>query len=74
MLLCGRYQAIHLFLPDLGERQEIIISIGKVIKELQNKAINLRKQKAVSNDNTANKLSFAIETTKNIVFASEFRI
>ncbi len=60
LLLCGRYQAIHLFLPDLGERQEILMSIGKVIKELQFKAISLRKQKAVSNDNSGNKLSFAI--------------
>lgn len=74
LLLSGRYQAIHLFLPDLGERQEILISIGKVIKELQCKAINLRKQKAVSNESTTNKLSFAIETTKNLVFASEIRI
>lgn len=61
-------------MPDLGERQEILISIGKVIKELQSKAISLRKQKAVSNENTSNKLSFAIETTKNTIFASEFRI
>ena len=51
-----------------------MISIGKVIKELQSKAISLRKQKAVSNENTSNKLSFAIETTKNTIFASEFRI
>lgn len=46
LLLCGQYQAIHCFLPDPGQRQEIISSIGKVIKELQIKAIAHRQQKA----------------------------
>jgi hypothetical protein len=74
LLLCGQYQSIHCFLPDPGERQEIIISIGKVIKELQVKAKARRQQKAISNDSSTQKLTFAIETTKNTVFASEFRI
>lgn len=49
LLLGGQYQSIHCFLPDPGERQEIITSIGKVVKELQLKAKTRRLQRASSN-------------------------
>lgn len=49
LLLGGQYQSIHCFLPDPGERQEIITSIGKVVKELQIKAKTRRMQRSTSN-------------------------
>lgn len=32
LLLCGQNDALHCFLPDPGTRQEILVTIGKVIK------------------------------------------
>ena len=67
LIICGQYEAIHLFTEDAGSRLEIVRALEKVIAELQKNAVNRRIKQKIGNE--GNKLSFALNIGKSIVFA-----
>ena len=72
MIICGQYEAIHLFTEDAGSRLEIVRALEKVIGELQRNAVNRRVKQKIGQE--GNKLSFALNIGKQVVFAPEMRV
>ena len=72
LILCGLYEALHLFTDDPGSRLEIVTTLLKVIAQLQAAAVSRRQKHRSAED--SNKPSFALKIGKQIVFAPEMRV
>jgi hypothetical protein len=73
LLLIGVHRALHFFTADPGSRQEIVTTMEKVVRELQEKAVVRRQQKALGTEGSG-KLSFVIGMGSPELLMPEFRV
>jgi hypothetical protein len=73
LVICGQYEALHLFTEEPGSRLELLRAIEKVIAGLQAASVARRKKMKTGNE-SGGKLHFVLNIGKQMVFAPELRV